>query len=584
MIQKLAKLGKYIPEDMFPYNPLGLSLDYEVEDIVFIHFSHTDEAWRYSGISVEKYSKAYAHKYLMKTAKGMATSNFPTLDIFSIDGLKKNGAIDLKESKYGKKLTYILEKHRPLFDGMINELEQNAEIASEIENRLKDFNRFALSIKINGNYIGEAPEFQETLEQFKAQIGNPDYYTYGKKIYEEHNKLCSVTNKIEPKIWGYVSPYKFYAVKTEYGAVPGGFDARTAWKNFPVSPTGAAYLERAQKFIEQYLSFRFCGYNYFLVPEKVLPLGDEEDFIDYIQDFNRFCLTKEGAANNQLEEDLIDLLKEKSNSASYTLFFYEKNNSEFKILASIEDIFPSYAKQIHDAKQIAEEHSIFKGLAKKKELYDLKFAFAHIKEFVPEQASFLEIVRSIFMQKTIDYSYLLGRIVTKFRTDFANNELYTVTVLKAFLLLKLLKKLNLFQQIKATNEVIMDNKYEHFFEEHKEFFNSGDAATKKAVFLEGVLVQNLLNIQYQERNATPFRSRLNSLKLNEKIVKRLLPEAIEKLEQYGKNYYKELEATISQYLLKANFALSDNELSFYFTMGMNLAKEFKPEKEHTNGE
>ena len=572
MIQKLAKLGEIIPDGMFPDNPLGLNREYEVDDIVFLEFRLSDDKWRFEGLSIEKYSKSYVDKYLMKSAKGRQTSEFPTIDIFSIDGLKYDDKIDLINSKYGKKLIYILAKHSPLFDGIIEKLENNAEVINQIKDRLIDFQRFALSVKLNGNYIGEYPEFQDVLKKLKTSAGKKDYYEFGGRKYEGHNKLCSITIDIESTVWGYVSPYKFYAVKTEIGSVPGGFDARKAWKNYPVSPAGATYLERADKFIKQYLSFRFCGYNYFLIPERVLNRGSEDDFLEYIRGFKKFCLNRQGESNNTLEEDLLELLKEDDNSVNYTLFFYEKNNSEFKILASIEDVFPSYASKIFEAKKASEDHSIFKGLKRKNEFYDLEFAFSHIKEFVPEQGAFLEIIRSIFMQKNIDFQYLLGHIVSKLRTNFANGELYQTTVLKAFLILKLLQKLNLIQQTETSDGVTIDNKYEAFFKEHNEFFGS---ATKKAVFLEGVLTQLLLSIQYQERKATPFRSRLNSLKINEKIVKRLLPEVIEKLEQYGKNYYRKLEEMISYYLLQAKFDISDNEISFYFTMGMNLAGQFK---------
>ena len=122
------------------------------------------------------------------------------------------------------------------------------------------------------------------------------------------------------------------------------------------------------------------------------------------------------------------------------------------------------------------------------------------------------------------------------------------------------------------------NNFEEFFAENSIF----DDETKKALFLEGVLAQKLLNIQYQERNATPFRSRLNGLKIDEKTAKRLLPEIINKLEEYDKNYYRKLEETLGEYLVKSNFShYSVDELSFYFTLGMVLEKHFRQEKEIT---
>ena len=119
------------------------------------------------------------------------------------------------------------------------------------------------------------------------------------------------------------------------------------------------------------------------------------------------------------------------------------------------------------------------------------------------------------------------------------------------------------------------NKYEDFFKENVIF----DDDLKKALFLEGVLAQKLLNIQFQERNSTPFRSRLNGLKIDEKTAKRLLPEIINKLEEYGKNYYKELESLIGEYMLNADFSkYSVDEISYYFTLGMVLEKHFKNEE------
>jgi CRISPR-associated protein Csh1 len=104
---------------------------------------------------------------------------------------------------------------------------------------------------------------------------------------------------------------------------------------------------------------------------------------------------------------------------------------------------------------------------------------------------------------------------------------------------------------------------------------------KKALFLEGVLVQELLNIQYKYRGSTPFRKKLNGLKIDEKTAKKVFTEAINKLEEYEKNFFKKLEEAIAAYLIKSDFSkYSVDELSYYFTLGMALGKRIKEDKDN----
>ncbi|NKQ38924.1 MAG: hypothetical protein HF967_05545 [Methanosarcinales archaeon] len=135
-----------------------------------------------------------------------------------------------------------------------------------------------------------------------------------------------------------------------------------------------------------------------------------------------------------------------------------------------------------------------------------------------------------------------------------------------------------FSDVASDSIKAMDEKINKFF---NEFEDSFDSNAKKAVFLEGVLTQYLLNIQYQERGAAPFRIKLKGLNLDERQIKKLLPEIQNKLEEYGKNYYKSLESIISKYFVASgtNWNMSNNEISFYFTLGMNLSYLFKTKKE-----
>jgi CRISPR-associated protein Csh1 len=97
----------------------------------------------------------------------------------------------------------------------------------------------------------------------------------------------------------------------------------------------------------------------------------------------------------------------------------------------------------------------------------------------------------------------------------------------------------------------------------------------------------LLNIQYQERESTPFVENLKGLKMNEDDIKGLLAKVINKLMEYDKydKGKKEIAEEISKNLLSENkFKLNIDEINFYFVSGMALYKDvasvvYKNEKE-----
>lgn len=130
-------------------------------------------------------------------------------------------------------------------------------------------------------------------------------------------------------------------------------------------------------------------------------------------------------------------------------------------------------------------------------------------------------------------------------------------------------------EIKSKEE--LETKSELFFENFKEFFLTD---INRSIFLIGVLSQFLLNIQSRERGATPFRSKLKGLKMDARDITSLVPEIIDKLEQYKWNYpYLPLENLVAKYLLSAgdfrHWNMSVDEMNFIFVLGMNLSKYFK---------
>ncbi len=454
------------------------------------------------------------------------------------------------------------------------------------------------------SYPCDQPIFKSIL----LRTGKDKYYT--KKSQGESlgkDAFCSVCKQEKKEVYGFAIPWTFHTFDKP-GFIAGGFDVNQSWKNTPVCFDCATRLEVGKKYIEERLDFGFYGFRYLLVPKLALG-GDFQDILNILggkDQKKKLKLNKEIKSNiTSDEEEILDLVKDKNDFISNSLIFYKKEQSSYRILLLIEGILPSRLRALFDAKDcIDERFKIYNDLflsEGQKEKNRFEFNFGVLRRFFPQESKnrtfdkiFLEIVNKIFVGDKIDYYLLIGFITRRAREAFTEGYPTNLASLNGFLLLNYLEELNLIgdtREIKKMDEkgskinilgdlegLPLEQKVERFFEANKRFFTT-DA--RKAAFLEGVLTQNLLNIQWNDKKATPFRTKLHGLKMNETLIKKLHPEIQNKLEEYGKNYYRDLESIIAQYFILAGvgWTETDDELSFYFVLGMDMQKLFKNEKE-----
>jgi len=122
------------------------------------------------------------------------------------------------------------------------------------------------------------------------------------------------------------------------------------------------------------------------------------------------------------------------------------------------------------------------------------------------------------------------------------------------------------------NEIV--GKIQDFIKEYETAFDMPD---KKAAFLLGVLTKFLLDVQYANRESTPFRSKLSGLRLDEERLKKLFPEIVEKFEEYNVGY-PSLQAYVSKALVEAEnngWSIPKDTISYYFALGLNIGGIFK---------
>jgi len=609
MIEGIKEIGEYVikKERKDINNPLdilvGNPTNKHTKNILFIILEMMDEKFIYKEIDIEEYSKDKLNKYLYKKGNSKGTDITPISMVTIIESTFLNTKILPWFDKYIK---FSDDKDINFLVGIGNCLRKNKdEIFKDLKNNYNKENNI-ISIKIDNKYLGEYEIFKKILiEESKRSFYFTKSFAKGNNISKSNGtEICSICKKAQSEVYGFVGTYKFYTVDKP-GFVSGGFQQKDAWKNYPVCLNCALKLEAGKKYLKNKLDFNFYGFKYHLIPKFITSFENKKDFFKIIEDCQNPKFTrKEVNRLTRDENELLELVSEQKNYLNMNFMFYEKSNAAFNILLYIEDILPSRLRKLFDVKREVDKINIFKDCMvpifenkKKTGEKPLEFNFGILRNFFYDYTNkkwmstkhFFDLTNKTFTNKPIDYDFLLRFIMQKIRDEFINNYQTKISTLKGFILLNYLNKLGIlgdFKEVKKMNEEknkIFDvsgeinKKINNFFSEFTAFFNSND---KKAVFLEGVLTQYLLNIQYQERNATPFRVKLKGLKLNEKQIKKIFPEIQNKLEEYGKNYYTELESLISGYFVSTgnDWKLTNYEINFYFVLGMNLSYLFKKEE------
>lgn len=555
----------------------------------------------YRGVELEEL-KDY-RRYLYKGKKGNATDATPTCKIakdiettFNKKFLRwfetaDHSSISVEESTTLERMKDVIFSNK---DKILEDLKEKRSHLKSTENCI-----ITIGVLKDGDmrYLADYAVFRNALLKKSCDRYFRKYGGESRGI----DALCSVCKEQKDEVYAYAIPWPFHTFDKP-GFIAGGFRQSDAWKNTPVCFNCATNLDAGKKYIEENLDFSFYGFRYLLIPKLVI--GDDyKEILDILSSMKKE-LKMSGKTRNRItddEDDILDVVKDQKDFFSNSLLFYRKDNSAYRILLHIDGILPSRLRRLFEAKERVEGlFGIYNEMVlsdEKDKKIEMRFDFGVLRRFFPRESGsvthdkmFLEIVNSIFVGRALDRHLLISFIMKRIRDDFVHEQSTQMNTLNGFLLLHYLRELNLLKDLEVgkmsgiilkreeIEALPLDERIERFFEANREFF---DSDAKKATFLEGVLAQKLLNIQWTEKKARPFYTKLHGLRLNEAMIKRLLPEIQNKLEEYGKNYYRELEEIIAKHFVLSGqrWKETDDELSFYFVLGMNLHKIFKVDKE-----
>lgn len=564
-----------------------------------ILIEHGDNKFSYKGINFREYDSDLKTKYLYRSGASRGTDVTPTAKITEVEKTFINKiikafpeAIEFGGEKY--------KEEKEILNGMQQVLIENKDlIKSDLIGKLKNVSKkegtfitVCLVVNQEKKYVGDFTLFREkivadALEKFRYSK------TYDKYVFKD-KAVCSLCGQNVEAIYGKVDVFPFYTIDKS-GYISGGFDYEKAWRNYPVCKNCAIKLELGKNYLDENLVFLFYSRRYYLIPKPIYN-NDLKNVLKKYRSLKSEDINDVRKKFSSTEERVMKILSKEQNSISFDLMFFEKDNAALDILLNIEDVAPSRFRTIFDALDEIRNMEFFDDKQVNFDLINYVFKKRKVGNKIVENMYFLDTIDKIISDRKIEYKFLMPFFNQYIMDSFVRYEndvivkdedIYPVATFRVFGFLYFLEYLNLLKHRKGDINMSIENKiwdikdydskrdlFEAFYSEANPFFDSTD---KKAVFLIGYVSKKLLNIQYAKEKRKPFLPRLKGLKLNKKDIKRLIPELQAKLIEYKSDFYNEEFNLISEYLIESNGlnSLSDLDIPMYFSLGMNMDKNFK---------
>lgn len=536
--------------------------------------------FRYKRVSVENYDDNKRHKYLYRKKSSAGAEFTPTAFLTKPDKTFNN-----------RILLWYKDRTEPHMKSVYQELKSNrTKIVKDLTERYNSLkiqkgNNVLVTIKfLDGSsekYLGEINEYIEILRKDSAQR----YYymkSLGKALGETNCFLCGKLGEV----YGFTLPSVglLFATADKPGFTP-NLRRELQWKNIPLCENCSHKVEAGKRFIDKHLSFNFFRIKYYVFPkvlkEKTRQFIHNKIIVHYIgKRYEQGILSEEDYMSDKVKK-LKDIL-------SLSFLFYETAQARFLIRGFAEQIYPSRLRQLYKAKGDVEKVDILREQAMKRifgkkwvgnflERRKSNWPFQFLNYFFPNSEEFIKLTVCLLMGKAIGvnlYKCFMDKIRSMLHTGFNN---FTNDVIMSFALLLFLRKLYN-PQPDPNKPVATPTDLE---ERMEEFFKQTEISQpyRKASFASGVLVAYVLWVQRTERGVRrgeePFWRKLHGLRIDERVLKKVLVESVNKLSEYKRSSPK-LEELVGKYLSNAEgkFTSSVDETSYYFTLGIVLGPSF----------
>jgi len=447
LFDAIRKLGSYVIESEGLSEEDVLIQESKMVDatIICVVFELKNKNVVYDRIHLEEYDSKKSKKYLYRTFSHGRYDVSPTTRMLSPDKVKDRTLLWFKtySEKYGDRLIQSLK----------DEIDRKSEeIFTDISKKYGELGKrkgrnLMFTIKIRE---GEKEKYLGDYEIFKKIFKEESL----RKFFAKHNveskgiAICSLCGK-KKEVLGFASPFSFYTFDKK-GFAPNLMREDT-WKRLPVCAECAIALEAGKEFLNKYLLMNFYGFRFYVIPKFIF----EDTYKEVIEDVKDANKRKNAENLLCIEEDILDIMKDKKNIVDLIFMFIKlKQKDFFDIVQYVEDVPPSWIKKLYVTLKEIRSFSLFKEDSLKKILGKTKVGGLDddltigglVRQFFPGpdyDKSFFDMIGDILAQRKINETLTIKAFVREIRDRHVNEKTWQekILCLKSFMLLLFLNKL-----------------------------------------------------------------------------------------------------------------------------------------------
>ncbi|AIS53489.1 CRISPR-associated protein Cas8b/Csh1 [Thermoanaerobacter kivui] len=449
-----------------------------------------------------------------------------------------------------------------------------------------------------------------------------EYRTEGfeKEVIEGYCSICGEKkDRVSPTAFKRLEFFKPYI--TDKIGFASELNEKGFSRNFLICEECFNSLLVAERYMLSNLGFRIGNLSFLLLPSLLLTHdleGWKMDFSNIVGKLRKKTQNivdftgqvRSIADEKEFEKELRRVLYEMEeegieNQALLTFLFYQKTQSEFRVLSLIEDVAPSWLFGLFK-KSNQLSHLAAKLLGG--DCRDWWLDLTRLYYLLPlregdktEHKKLLYLYHGLLKREPIDYDFLVTQFVTLARlylTDSlagTNQErrriaqenrdwILSQEILRAGFLIKLLQEEKLLKGVKNLTEVseMLEVKPEikNYLLEMKY------SEPQAALFLMGYLISEVGKGQYSSgHKSKPILDKINYQGMSFKKVQQLSNLIFEKLRQYDKlrfneQVYSEMKKLMDKYRGEKDWPLTSEENVFYILSGYAFGSRMSGKKEN----